>query len=189
MDHSRDPCPWVALSDFGGAFSMGVRPPPPPSPIPQPPQQPTNPPRPPLGHRRCPLARHKRLPQLPLRRAPHRRPHGHQGARPGAWRQLWRLGRSVFYLRLRRKGHPKEGGPVQCQYVLRHITPLSLSSTSCCAQLLTTSSAANSNSRFPDGRLAGRARWCARRAKQRHRLRSAACGYRGRRYWLPAHDG
>lgn len=24
MDHSRDPCPWVALSDFGGAFSMGA---------------------------------------------------------------------------------------------------------------------------------------------------------------------
>lgn len=24
MDHSRDPCPWVALSDFGGAFCMGV---------------------------------------------------------------------------------------------------------------------------------------------------------------------
>ncbi|CAL8578832.1 MAG: hypothetical protein LQ349_008423 [Xanthoria aureola] len=23
MDHSRDPCPWVALSDFGGAFCMG----------------------------------------------------------------------------------------------------------------------------------------------------------------------
>lgn len=25
MDHTRDPCPWVALSDFGGAFCMGVR--------------------------------------------------------------------------------------------------------------------------------------------------------------------
>ncbi|KAL9002399.1 MAG: hypothetical protein Q9188_004670 [Gyalolechia gomerana] len=25
MDHSRDPCPWVTLSDFGGAFCMGVR--------------------------------------------------------------------------------------------------------------------------------------------------------------------
>ncbi|RMZ88906.1 hypothetical protein DV736_g3862, partial [Chaetothyriales sp. CBS 134916] len=24
MDHSRDPCPWVAISDFGGAFSMGA---------------------------------------------------------------------------------------------------------------------------------------------------------------------
>ncbi|KLJ10592.1 mitochondrial import inner membrane translocase subunit tim-17 [Blastomyces silverae] len=24
MDHTRDPCPWVALSDFGGAFSMGA---------------------------------------------------------------------------------------------------------------------------------------------------------------------
>ena len=24
LDHSRDPCPWVALSDFGGAFCMGV---------------------------------------------------------------------------------------------------------------------------------------------------------------------
>ncbi|KAF2846763.1 putative mitochondrial inner membrane translocase subunit [Plenodomus tracheiphilus IPT5] len=24
MDHSRDPCPWVCLSDFGGAFSMGA---------------------------------------------------------------------------------------------------------------------------------------------------------------------
>ena len=23
-DHSRDPCPWVTLSDFGGAFAMGV---------------------------------------------------------------------------------------------------------------------------------------------------------------------
>lgn len=23
-DHARDPCPWVALSDFGGAFSMGA---------------------------------------------------------------------------------------------------------------------------------------------------------------------
>lgn len=23
-DHSRDPCPIVILSDFGGAFSMGV---------------------------------------------------------------------------------------------------------------------------------------------------------------------
>ncbi|KAG7009624.1 mitochondrial import inner membrane translocase subunit [Physcia stellaris] len=22
-DHSRDPCPWVTLSDFGGAFAMG----------------------------------------------------------------------------------------------------------------------------------------------------------------------
>lgn len=25
MDHSRDPCPWVILNDFGGAFAMGVR--------------------------------------------------------------------------------------------------------------------------------------------------------------------
>lgn len=25
LDHTRDPCPWVALSDFGGAFCMGVR--------------------------------------------------------------------------------------------------------------------------------------------------------------------
>lgn len=25
MDHTRDPCPWVALNDFGGAFCMGVR--------------------------------------------------------------------------------------------------------------------------------------------------------------------
>ncbi|KAL9099400.1 MAG: hypothetical protein Q9163_005098 [Psora crenata] len=24
MDHSRDPCPWVALYDFGGAFCMGA---------------------------------------------------------------------------------------------------------------------------------------------------------------------
>ncbi|KAL8904102.1 MAG: hypothetical protein Q9207_003493 [Kuettlingeria erythrocarpa] len=24
MDHSREPCPWVALGDFGGAFCMGV---------------------------------------------------------------------------------------------------------------------------------------------------------------------
>jgi import inner membrane translocase subunit TIM17 len=24
MDHTRDPCPWVTLSDFGGAFCMGV---------------------------------------------------------------------------------------------------------------------------------------------------------------------
>ncbi|CAG8238833.1 unnamed protein product [Penicillium salamii] len=24
MDHSRDPCPYVALSDFGGAFCMGA---------------------------------------------------------------------------------------------------------------------------------------------------------------------
>ncbi|KAI9849242.1 MAG: translocase of the inner membrane [Sclerophora amabilis] len=24
MDHSRDPCPWVVLSDFGGAFCMGA---------------------------------------------------------------------------------------------------------------------------------------------------------------------
>ncbi|KAF2019772.1 mitochondrial import inner membrane translocase subunit tim-17 [Aaosphaeria arxii CBS 175.79] len=23
MDHSRDPCPWVTVSDFGGAFCMG----------------------------------------------------------------------------------------------------------------------------------------------------------------------
>ncbi|KIM83225.1 hypothetical protein PILCRDRAFT_819462 [Piloderma croceum F 1598] len=23
-DHQRDPCPWVILSDFGGAFSMGA---------------------------------------------------------------------------------------------------------------------------------------------------------------------
>ncbi|KAI9726742.1 MAG: translocase of the inner membrane [Chrysothrix sp. TS-e1954] len=23
MDHTRDPCPWVALNDFGGAFAMG----------------------------------------------------------------------------------------------------------------------------------------------------------------------
>ncbi|KAK3707749.1 translocase of the inner membrane [Vermiconidia calcicola] len=23
LDHTRDPCPWVALSDFGGAFCMG----------------------------------------------------------------------------------------------------------------------------------------------------------------------
>lgn len=26
MDHGRDPCPWVILNDFGGAFCMGVRP-------------------------------------------------------------------------------------------------------------------------------------------------------------------
>lgn len=25
MDHGRDPCPWVILNDFGGAFCMGVR--------------------------------------------------------------------------------------------------------------------------------------------------------------------
>lgn len=25
MDHGRDPCPWVILNDFGGAFAMGVR--------------------------------------------------------------------------------------------------------------------------------------------------------------------
>ncbi|TVY40520.1 Mitochondrial import inner membrane translocase subunit [Lachnellula occidentalis] len=24
MDHTRDPCPWVALNDFGGAFCMGA---------------------------------------------------------------------------------------------------------------------------------------------------------------------
>ncbi|KAK3331328.1 Tim17/Tim22/Tim23/Pmp24 family-domain-containing protein [Apodospora peruviana] len=24
LDHTRDPCPWVILSDFGGAFSMGA---------------------------------------------------------------------------------------------------------------------------------------------------------------------
>ncbi|KAI0402008.1 mitochondrial import inner membrane translocase subunit TIM17 [Xylaria palmicola] len=24
MDHTRDPCPWVILTDFGGAFSMGA---------------------------------------------------------------------------------------------------------------------------------------------------------------------
>lgn len=24
MDHGRDPCPWVILNDFGGAFCMGV---------------------------------------------------------------------------------------------------------------------------------------------------------------------
>jgi hypothetical protein len=24
MDHSRDPCPWVIINDFGGAFAMGV---------------------------------------------------------------------------------------------------------------------------------------------------------------------
>ena len=25
MDHSQDPCPWMILSNFGGAFSMGVK--------------------------------------------------------------------------------------------------------------------------------------------------------------------
>ncbi|KAL2133494.1 hypothetical protein VTI74DRAFT_2259 [Chaetomium olivicolor] len=24
MDHTRDPCPWVILNDFGGAFCMGA---------------------------------------------------------------------------------------------------------------------------------------------------------------------
>jgi import inner membrane translocase subunit TIM17 len=24
MDHGRDPCPFVILNDFGGAFCMGV---------------------------------------------------------------------------------------------------------------------------------------------------------------------
>lgn len=24
LDHGRDPCPWVILNDFGGAFAMGV---------------------------------------------------------------------------------------------------------------------------------------------------------------------
>ena len=24
MDHTRDPCPWVVLNDFGGAFAMGA---------------------------------------------------------------------------------------------------------------------------------------------------------------------
>ncbi|KAL6907317.1 Tim17/Tim22/Tim23/Pmp24 family domain-containing protein [Trichoderma evansii] len=24
MDHGRDPCPWVILNDFGGAFAMGA---------------------------------------------------------------------------------------------------------------------------------------------------------------------
>ncbi|KXH50356.1 hypothetical protein CSIM01_05414 [Colletotrichum simmondsii] len=24
MDHTRDPCPWVILNDFGGAFAMGA---------------------------------------------------------------------------------------------------------------------------------------------------------------------
>lgn len=40
MNHERDPCPWVVLNDFGGAFCMGVRdipphPPLPHSPLPQ----------------------------------------------------------------------------------------------------------------------------------------------------------
>lgn len=26
LDHGRDPCPYVILNDFGGAFAMGVRP-------------------------------------------------------------------------------------------------------------------------------------------------------------------
>ena len=117
MDHGRDPCPYVILNDFGGAFAMGVRV--------KASFRSLLLPSPHLGittccHRRKTakhhsetdrltvglhtgywrnhLARHQGLPKLSLRRAPHRRHHRRQdaGARPG--RQLWCLGRSLLDL-------------------------------------------------------------------------------------------
>jgi len=122
MDHSRDPCPWVALSDFGGAFCMGV------SPLSQkhilPARFPTNNHFSPLtGNRRLPLARHQRLPQQPLRRTPHRRPNGDKSARARPGRQLRRLGRPLLDIRLRGQGDPEEGGSLQRQYVFSHLKP------------------------------------------------------------------
>lgn len=109
LDHSRDPCPWVALSDFGGAFCMGVC-----QPITI--HTPSN--RAILtifatGNRRSSLARHQRLPQLTLQRTHDRLHHCHQSARSGARRQLRRLGRHVQHFRLRGKGRPKKRRPLE----------------------------------------------------------------------------
>lgn len=95
-DHSRDPCPWVTLQDFGGAFCMGVR-------------FPFRHPFPPgpsrnlltnpllfLGHRRRSMARRERLPEFSLRRATDRRPDSHQSPCAGPRWEFRGLGRCVL---------------------------------------------------------------------------------------------
>ena len=101
MDHSRDPCPWVALSDFGGAFCMGVsrlhilpkfiallpnlffQTPPSPQPtlIPRKVAKKTRL----LGYRRCSLARCQGLQKLSLWRTTNRRSHSHQSSCACTW--------------------------------------------------------------------------------------------------------
>lgn len=109
MDHGRDPCPWVILNDFGGAFAMGVRPyHPSPSTM-----RPTLLTLPPTGNRRHDLARHQRLSQQPLRRAADRRHHSCQDARARIRRQLRRLGWHLQLGRLRRQGRAAKRGPVE----------------------------------------------------------------------------
>lgn len=106
MDHSRDPCPWVILNDFGGAFAMGVRylgPTPWHAYIDN-----TS------GSWRCCMARCERrmcprlgpattltmllVPQFSIRRAKNRCHHSYQGPRTCTRRQHWRLGRTIQYI-------------------------------------------------------------------------------------------
>lgn len=56
------------------------------------------------------------VPQLPVRRAPHRCHHSHQSPRARPWRQFWCLGRALQHIRLRGQGHTEEGGPLECHY-------------------------------------------------------------------------
>ncbi|KNG83104.1 import inner membrane translocase subunit tim-17 [Aspergillus nomiae NRRL 13137] len=67
MDHSRDPCPWVALSDFGGAFCMGDY---------RANKMKT------VGNWWCSMARYQGFQKQPLRRASDRSPHSHQARAP-----------------------------------------------------------------------------------------------------------
>jgi hypothetical protein len=121
MDHSRDPCPWVILNDFGGAFAMGV------CPLGRCISNPyTNTT---LGCRRSSMAWCKGrkylladtrncaykpiVPQLTLRRATHRCHHSDQSPRARSRRQLRCLGRTFQHIRLRSQGHTEEGGPME----------------------------------------------------------------------------
>ena len=70
IDHSRDPCPWVVLSDFGGAFAMGVG-----SPHHSLQHIRANKKKKPLGRRRRNLARGKRLQEFSQWRTLHRSAH------------------------------------------------------------------------------------------------------------------
>ena len=92
MDHSQDPCPWVILSNFGGAFSMGVRL----LSLPLIYQSWLIYVLPPLGYRWNCLAWLKRFPKLTLRRTTHRSHHSDQSPRTGASGELWSLGRALL---------------------------------------------------------------------------------------------
>ncbi len=136
MDHTRDPCPWVILNDFGGAFAMGA-----------------------IGgtiwhgikgndasqaasrgriHGRMLTMFSSRVPKQSRRRETDRRHHSNQASSAGVRWKLWRcvtfsqprylrceerltkvesLGRSIFHFRLCHQGYSRQGRPVERHHV------------------------------------------------------------------------